>query len=98
MSAFHRVDDLRAMPARRLIDFALRLGAYKGIIRTLIEASQRDGNAEVAASATAPAAARRPTTGGDIRQNRTVDSDAHTLLTDPAFAGMFEPMKGAPDA
>jgi hypothetical protein len=92
MSAFHRIDDLRSMPARRLIDFALRLPAYKGILRALIEAdAHEETKTSVQGASAAPAApASRPGYSADIRQNRTVPSDAATLLTDPALAGMFE--------
>ena len=89
MSAFHRIDDVRAMPAQRFINFALRLVAYKGIIRALAEAEQHEQSQSGTSRATA-STTRRPAMGGDIRQNREVASDATTLMTDPAFAGMFE--------
>ena len=91
MSAFHRVDDVRAMPARRFINFTLRLAAYKGIIRALAEADAHESGGH---AQTAPTPAR---SGGDIRSNRTVESDATTLRTDPALAGMIE-VKGGQNA
>lgn len=94
MSAFHRVDDVRTMPALRFINFAIRLSAYKGVIRALAEKEAHDEQ-----SGRRPARARpaRPSSGGDIRQNRVVPSDAATLRTDAAFAGMIEVKGGAVD-
>jgi hypothetical protein len=94
MSAFHRIDDVRAMPAPRFITFALRLFAYKGILRALVEAEQiREARGETVAQPTRASAP--PTTGGDIRQNRVIDSTEANLMTDPAFKGLFE--KGGTD-
>lgn len=33
MSVFHRVDDIRAMPAARFFQLAYRLDAYRGVMR-----------------------------------------------------------------
>jgi hypothetical protein len=82
MSAFHRVDDVRAMPALRFINFAMRLVAYKGIVRALAETEK----AESATPQSAPRAAAR----GGTPRDRVVPSDAYTLTTDPAFAGQIE--------
>lgn len=90
MSAFHRVDDIRTMPALRLVNFALRLPAYKGVLRALVEA---EALAESKADLPEPARGRptsSPLPGGDVRRNRELPSDAATLMTDPAFAGLFE--------
>lgn len=83
MSAFHRIDDVYAMPAPRFINLAVRLFAYKGIIRALYEAEQhREQQEQLPASVRS----RTPSRAG----NRNVPSDAATLATDPAFAGQFE--------
>lgn len=93
MSAFHRIDDVRAMPAPRFINLALRLVAYKGVVRMLIERAQHDAQT----NGTPAAAPHAAMSSGDIRQNRTIPSDAATLTTDPALAGLFE-QKAATDA
>lgn len=90
MSAFHRVDDIAAMPARRLVNLALRLAAYKGVIRALAEREQYEEQA-----GNLPAQARPASGAGGMRQNRTVASDPETLRTEPAFAGQIEVKKGA---
>lgn len=36
MSALHRVDDIRRMPARRFFTFAERLAAYQGAVRAAL--------------------------------------------------------------
>lgn len=93
MSAFHRVDDIRTMPALRFINFAIRLSAYKGVIRALAEKEAHDEQ-----SGRRPARGRPARQyGGDIRQNRVVASDAATLRTDAAFAGMIEVKGGTVD-
>lgn len=40
MSAFHRVDDIFTMTPHRFFRFALRLPAYRGIVRARIEADE----------------------------------------------------------
>jgi len=40
-SVFHRVDDVSAMPARRFFSLAVRLVAYKGVLRARIEAEMQ---------------------------------------------------------
>lgn len=88
MSVFHRVDDVEAMPARRFIDFALRLPAYKGVIRALAEDAARDEHEGRAPSAPATGSRAASSTAG-----KTIASDLDTLRTDPAFAGMAD-LKG----
>lgn len=86
MSAFHRIDEVQAMPAGRFINFAVRLFAYKGIVRALAEAEQyreREGQLPAAARRSAPQ-------GADLTRNRTIPSDAATLRTDPALVGQIE--------
>lgn len=90
MSVFHRIDDIRSMPAPRFVSFALRLPAYKGVLRALFEAERAEEEA-----GNMPASARQSSRpSNDIRQNRVVPSDERTLTTDPAFVGFFE-KKGA---
>lgn len=89
MSAFHRVDEVRDMPAAKLVNFAIRLFGYKGIIRALAEAEQhreREGGLPAAARRSAPQRAA----GVDLTRDRVVPSDAATLMSDPAFAGQIE--------
>lgn len=40
MSVFHRISDMYAMPPVKFFRFALRLPAYKGVMRSRIEAEE----------------------------------------------------------
>lgn len=42
LSAFHRIDEPRDLPAQRFIDLAVRLPAYRGIVRARIEAEEAE--------------------------------------------------------
>lgn len=88
MSVFHRIDDVRSMPARQFIDLALRLAAYKGVLRLIVEQEARESEN----SPNAPLGARRDGNG-----KRQVSSDRATLTSDPGLGGMFEVRKGAGD-
>lgn len=83
------------MPAQRFIDFALRLPAYKGVLRALIEAERYEAENESSPSSNWETPAPRGAGRDGLNRNRTVPSDAHTLLTDPALAGFIE-VKGMP--
>lgn len=62
----------------------MRLVTYKGALRNTIENELREEN-----GSTDSMTPRAPSPGRDgLDRNRHVDSDGHTLLTDPAFAGM----------
>lgn len=74
-SVFHRVDDVRAMPARRFIDQAFRLSAYQGLLGALAAQEQEDG----------PSSAPR----GD-RGPRRVESSPAVLTSDPVLADLGE--------
>jgi hypothetical protein len=82
MSAFHRIDDVRTMPALRFINFALRLVAYKGIVRALVEQAEH----EKASVDQTPPASR----GGSTSRDRAVESSPANLRHDPALAGLIE--------
>ena len=43
MSAFHRVDDIEAMPAARFFELAYRLPAYQGVLQLRIRATATAG-------------------------------------------------------
>lgn len=90
MSAFHRIDDVRTVPALRFINLALRLFAYKGIVRALAEKDAHDEQTGELPADVRPRPTSAPGDSRDIRQNRTIPSDAATLRTDPALAGMIE--------
>ena len=83
MSVFHRVDDIWQMPPARFFQFAHRLPAYRGVMREVALARQRDRDADPgpAAARTAPAARRAPAS-----RDRPVTKAA---LHDPAFKGIF---------
>jgi hypothetical protein len=84
MSVFHRVDDIWAMPPARFFMLAYRLPAYRGAMREVALAEQRDREPEgrpVAARPTAAPAPRAP-----AASNRPVTKAA---LHDPAFKGIF---------
>ena len=83
MSVFHRIDDIRAMPAQRLIDFALRLFAYKGVVRALAEAEhyEQEYGSQASSSSTTQAAA-------SAGRNRVVASDSASLASE--FGGIIE--------
>lgn len=83
MSVFHRIDDVRAMPARLFIDRALRLTAYKGVMRALAEAEQDEDTGAPDAHA-----------GRDGSGVRHVESSAVNLVTDPGFGGAFDVRQG----
>lgn len=84
MSVFHRVDDIWAMPPARFFRLAYRLPAYRGVMREVALAAQRDQEPEdrPVAARTAPAPARRQPAARD----RPVTKAA---LHDPAFKGIF---------
>lgn len=83
MSVFHRVDDIRQMPPARFFMLAHRLPAYRGVMREVALAQQRDRDAEpvpVAARTAAPAP--RPSASRDSPVTKAA-------LHDPAFKGIF---------
>lgn len=89
MSVFHRVDDVRSLPAQLLVDRAVRLGAYRGMMRDRITAEQYEAQET-------PSSSVGSTKHDNTR--RTVSSDAGTLATDPGLGGMFETRRAAADA
>lgn len=94
MSAFHRIDDIGTMPAQRLIDFALRLFAYKGVVRMLAEAEHYEETHPDLGGRSPSRATSAQAGPTDLSRNRVVEATRETMLTDPAFAGMVE-VKGS---
>ena len=89
-SVFHRVDYPELLPAQVFIDRAIRLGAYAGALAARLTREEQQGGVTPSAPAPgAPAGARR-----DGSQNRTVNSTAAALATDPGLGGMIEVSKG----
>lgn len=71
-SVFHRVDDVRTLPAQRFIDQAFRLSAYQGVIGALAADEQQEGHGSPSTPApTGP---------------RAVESTPVALVTDPVLA------------
>lgn len=84
MSAIHRIDDIWQMKPARFFQFAYRLPAYRGVMREVALAEQRDRKPEsgpVAARPTAAPAPRAPES-----RDRPVTKAA---LHDPMFKGIF---------
>jgi hypothetical protein len=89
MSVFHRIEDVRAMPAQRFIDLVLRLPAYRGVMRAVLEAAQLEEESEGRSwpSSSSPA--------GRSDEVRHVPSDnLEALANDPDFAGQLEIQRG----
>lgn len=93
MSAFHRIDDVRDMPAQRFIDFVLRLPSYRGVMRELILAMREDG--DLPSTKHHPSASR----GRDGQEVTRVPGDLGSIATAPAFEGLVEVSRAeeAPD-
>lgn len=87
MSVFHRIDDPRAMPAQRFIDLAMRLPAYTGVMRRLLEREVIEEQDEPMSNAPRPQGQ-----GGEARHVSSDNLD--TLAADPAFAGELEIVRG----
>lgn len=89
MSAIHRVDEIREMPARKFFPMAWRLPAYRGVMRERALASQRAAEPQEQAR---PPSARQPAyapTAYPQRERRLVPATKTALSHDPAFAGIF---------
>jgi hypothetical protein len=97
MSAFHRIDDVRDMPAQKFIDLVLRLPSYRGVMRELILALREeldDGNL--------PSKKHHPSSparGRDGQEVTHVPGDLGSIATAPAFEGLVEVSRAeeAPD-
>lgn len=79
LSAFHRIDDYRALSGPRFFRLVWRLAAYQGVMqaRALAEHEREQPAPQSAAS---PAARPQDTINPGTRT---------TLMADPAFAGIF---------
>ena len=89
MSAIHRVDDIRSVPAARFFRLAHRLTAYRGVMRERALAAQREEPQRQAprpprqAPAPAQAQARQGPGYREVPGTRTA------LQNDAAFKGIF---------
>lgn len=87
MSAFHRVDDVYAMPGPRFFRLAWRLPCYRGVMRERVLAGQREDGAGRASprpvqpeqsQAAAPESGREP-----------VPATKAVIRSDPRLNGIF---------
>lgn len=77
LSVFHRIDDPASLHPQRLINLAVRLGFYSGVVQARLRAES------AAEDAAQPAAY-------DISADRTVDSSAASLGADPILGEVIE--------
>lgn len=105
MSAIHRVDDVRSMPAAKFFAFAWRLPCYRGVMRERVLREQRDREEaspfpaqEYQPSGYAAPDSRRPKLGTRaVIENDQVFQGIFSFGTaSPAGSGTGEP-DGRPD-
>lgn len=79
-SVFHRVDDIGELPGPLFFKRAYRLAAYQGVMQARVN--------ETAVEDQQPSGTQQPFTYGTSRQDINPGTKA-TLMTEPAFAGVF---------
>lgn len=84
MSAFHRVDDIWSMPARKFFPFAFRLAAYQGVMQARAIEAERE--AQPAPPPRSQGDWPAPAASG---QRREVPATKVALQNDPVFGGLI---------
>jgi len=89
MSAFHRVDDIEAMPAARFFELAYRLPAYQGVLQLRIRAMTAGGDGGTAAAARHGAQQGAARGRVSVTERDNVPVTRAVVASDPTLGGIF---------